>query len=731
MDKFKVYLQYLISSVFLIFILIYASNLFDSRFLQKFEFITYDWRVNSSLSEEKDQSVIMIDIDEKSIMEQGQWVWERKKIANLIDILFTKYNLGILGLDIVFSETEKNILLDNWQDYITKYPELENSTPPKSGDDYFAEVLSKHNVVLGYYFQKEFEEKKEKFPPIGKLPASVNLLFEDKEMEKRIVVPEPTRYSANLEKLQDAALGGGFFDNPALDSDGIFRRVPILQKFKGKYYPSLPMSMVWNMVGQPDVRPIIANSPVAPQLEGFDVGGFIIPTDKNGNVLVPYKGRQGHFPYYSATDILNGRVDPSELEGKMAILGSSAPGIMDLRVTPVASIFPGPEINLTLVAAMMQQDFRQEPAYAFAVELVFLLVIGLLMIFIFPRLNSIFILLTSILLTSAFVYAAFFLWDKGLVIPMTGTLFLLITQTLIHLSMNFWRESSHKKEIASQFGQYIPPNLVDDLVKKGKHLSLEGESKDMTVLFSDIRNFTAFSETCTPTTLTSVMNRLLTPITKAVHDNHGTIDKYMGDAVMAFWGAPLEDKDHPIHALEGAIAMQKALQATNIEFAAEGKPMLRMGVGIHTGIMNAGNMGSSFRMAYTVMGDNVNLGSRLESLTKFYGVEVLVSDSTADRVPSWIFLPVDLARVKGKQKPVELLTPIAPIKEIKLEDNETYENWASFIKIYRSGDFKKAYDMLDNQRVNSTLKTIYRERIEEYMRNPPENFDGVHSHTSK
>ncbi|MGM0616355.1 MAG: CHASE2 domain-containing protein [Pseudomonadota bacterium] len=695
-------------------------------FLERLEWQSYDTRVRATLSEEADPSLAIIDIDERSLYEVGQWPWPRTVIAELVETLFDSYDAALLGMDIVFAEPEVQALNQYWKELVSSYPELEGRSPPENGDDVLAETLANFPVVLGYYFQANTADNDP--PSVGALPDPVEVA--DSPL---LALLEPERFTGNLPALQQNAMGGGFFDNPKVDDDGVFRRVPLLQRWENAYYPSLPMAMLMVMIGGPTIQPQVAESAGTNQLEALDVGGFEIPVDNQGVALVPWYGERGHFTYISAADVLNKRVDADELAGKTLILGASAPGLMDLRSTPVGSVFPGAEVNMSLLAGMLHQSIKAQPPWVAGFELISLVLLGVLVVLVYPHLSAPVLLLASAVLMALTLGGNLWAWQHGLVLPLASLLVLFMMQMLWHLGLNFLRESHQKRWIAERFGQYIPPQLVDDMVESGESIDLEGEERELTVLFSDVREFTAFSESIPPKELTQVMNRLLTPLTGAIHAHNGTIDKYMGDAIMAFWGAPLHSSEHADQAIEGAFAMLAALDEINQAFTKEGKPPLAMGVGVNTGKMSVGNMGSSFRMAYTVMGDNVNLGARLEGLTKAYGASVLVSEITAKQAPRWCYRRLDKVRVKGRSAPLWVLEPLGKWSQL----SESIKVWqASFeqaVDLYQAGAFAQAETAFSALSDPQDLPTqLYLQRITYFKAHPPPpDWDGVWTHTDK
>ncbi len=733
------WLQITGSALLVVWLIGEQAGFWPSALLQRLEWISYDQRVNATLPEAAPEQIAVIDIDEASLQQLGQWPWPRTQVAELIQTLFDDYQIQLLGLDLVFAEQEQNLLLHQWQQLRREYPALANSDPPAGGDQLLARTIGSYPVVTGYYFERTSPaDSANPTASTGLLPTP--LVIQQPEQNPPPPLAElplirPDRYSANLPVLQQAALGGGFFDNPTVDADGIFRRVPLVQDYQNQLYPSLPLAMFQLLLGQPPVGLDAHFAGGMWQLEGLDFGGYYFPTDPRAAVLVPWYGPSGTFTRVSAADVLSGSVSPEQLNGRIALLGTSAPGLMDLRSTPVNAIFPGVEIHASLLAGMLQMNFKHQPGYATGVTVVGLLLLGLLMTWLYPRLPAIGLMAVSVVLLVAHAGGNMYAWQQGLVLPLASGMLLVVLLTGWHLAGNFWRESAAKRQVAAQFGLYVPPELVDDILAHPEAQDLTGQVRELTVLFSDVRGFTAFAEQVPPAQLTTVMNQLLSPVTHAIHDHRGTIDKYMGDAVMAFWGAPLPDNDHAWHAVQGAVAMQQALAVTNQQFAQQGLPALKMGIGIHTGPMNVGNMGSDFRMAYTVLGDNVNLGSRIEGLTKVYGTPILMSDDTlqaltAEQRRQLPTRPVDKVRVKGRQAPVMLYQVLA-----ETPSEQALSALNSGWQAYQQGDFSAArgyYEEVLAVLPDDPLALLFRSRCHYYLQEPPPaDWDGVFTHEQK
>ncbi|CUS48469.1 MAG: adenylate cyclase [Idiomarinaceae bacterium HL-53] len=734
------FLQGFFSLLITLWILGEQVDIWPSNVLQRLEWLSYDERVVRTLDGTHDPGIVIVDLDERSLQEIGQWPWPRAYVAQLIYDLFESYEIQLLGLDVIFAEPEANLLALQWQQLRESYPDLPESPAIASGDQHLADVLMSYPVVSAFYFDSA-GQLETGADSQGQLPPPLDVV-EAAETWQALPLFSPRRYSSNSPEVQPYVMAGGYFDNPMVDEDGVFRRVPLVQQWEQELYASLPLAMFYTLLGQPPVDLAIFEGGGQLHLEGVDVGGFYFPTDPHAAVLVPWYGTREHFTYISAFDVLAGNVEPEALAGKIVLLGTSAPGLMDLRSTPVGGVFPGVEIHASILAGMLQMGFKAEPGYRIAITFLGLLLTGVLMTWFYPRLRAVALLTISVVLAGGHLAVNIYAWHSGLVLPLASGLLLVLLMTGWHLTMNFWRESLQKRQVAEQFGRYIPPELVSDIVASPEAQDMVGQEKELTVLFSDVRGFTSFSEKIPPSELTEVMNRLLTPVTKAIHEHRGTIDKYMGDAVMAFWGAPLKDELHAKHALEGALAMQKALAKTNEEFTAEGKQALAMGIGVHTGLMNVGNMGSEFRMAYTVLGDNVNLGSRLEGLTKGYGVDILFSESTLNTLTEeakqkFLYRKVDQVRVKGRTAPLRIFQLLDSCQSETLDASTRaqIESSEQGITFYEHSEFERAkaqFEVHLEAWPEDGLAAIYVERCEDYLENPPPaDWDGVFTHKTK
>jgi adenylate cyclase len=733
-----------ISLVLFLWFMLHTSGAFESRLLTTLENLTYDNRLRLSATEAVDPRVVIVDIDEKSIAAEGQFPWPRDKLGKLVTELFDTYHIKVIGFDMMFPEPDRASGRELFDRLATgPLADLPGFSERAAAardqldtDRAFADAIRGRAVVLGYVFRA----------PTGAehgdpgLPGPVLI---DKVTASQFSIPFPRAkaFTPNLPVLREATPHSGFFDLPTLDADGVVRDAPLMQDYGGQLYPSLALEVLRVALGAPPVQ-LEFDPPEARaglNLERVRVGEAALPVDETASVLVPYRGPQFSFPYVPATDVLNRRVDPKVLEGAIVFLGTTAPGLKDLRSTPVGPDYPGVEVHANIVSGALDGRIKQRAPYYSGMEAVTLLALGVLLAWLFPKVTAAWAAIVVIGLIAAGTVLSVLVWNVANIVmptgvPVTYTLVVFLAQVMY----GYFIEARRARDTAKTFGQYVPKEIVEEMAASNLQISMEGKSKEMTVLFSDVRAFTTISEQFKdrPTELSELMNHFLTPLTMIIQKHRGTIDKYMGDCIMAFWGAPLDDKDHAIHALQAAIELPKAMRALDGEFAKRGWPPLHIGVGLSTGNMRVGNMGSSFRVAYTVMGDPVNLGSRVEGLTKEYGVEIICSEFTRNSgPPDWSYRELDQVRVKGKEVPVSIYEPMGPKDALDAAVRTDLARHRGALKLFRSqkwDDAEKEFFTLSRGPNKHKVYEIFLERIAYYRKNPPgENWDGVFTFKTK
>lgn len=708
----------------------------QTSLIKRLDYLLYDWRFNLLNSHEhfarSDANIVIVDIDEASLFAEGRWPWSRDKLAALTRNL-TDAGAVVIAYDILMSEPQENptrrLQLQARQEGDEAMAEaLAPFVKLTEYDQQLADTFASVDVVMPFLFHEQAATR------TGQLPAPVYSL--SPEQAERLLAVQAQGYTGALPVLQDAAVGAGFIV-PAIDGDGVLRSAPLITQYESALYPSLSLAMglAYYFIEGIDLS-------VARYNDQLDVINWLqfadqrIRTDVAGRVLIPYLGAQGQFPYLSATDVLNQHIEPGVLDNALVLVGTSSVGLADLRTTPVGTQFPGVEIHATLLNALLAGDFPYTPDIAHTLTALILLILGVIYSVISSRIGPLGLVLATLILLALLVGLNFFFWQQQKVaLPLASSLLLTIGLSALHLLQGFLGERRTKQHISSVFGQYVPQAHIDHMLAHPNEFGFAGETRDMTVLFSDIRSFTTISESLDATELKDLLNRYFTPITESIFNHQGTIDKYVGDMVMAFWGAPLKDHDHARHALEAAIDMINTLKTLNPELNRLGYPTIEVGIGLNTGPMNVGDMGSHFRRAYTVLGDAVNLGARLEGLTKFYGVKILVGPETYAAIDDWSFRPIDRIRVKGKLEPVSVYEPIAPRKVLSDAWQQELTLWADTYQTYLNRNWALTREKLNeliNQSQSPALYQVYLNRLTDLeAEGVPPDWDGTYTHTSK
>lgn len=733
--QLKIY-HWLLSFTLTLLLLAHTAGQITIPTLQRIENILYDLRLRTTMPNTLDERIVILDIDEKSLAQEGHWPWRRDKLADLVDILFDYYEVKLVGFDVVFSEKNDSDSLQmleklakNQLQHDTSFlSAIETIRPTLSYDDKFSQSLKKHPVILGYFFSHRSEQNNE----IGQLPPPLS----DTKDDFTHLLFEAKSYIANVPALQSSVLTGGYLNNANVDEDGVYRRLPIITRYQNQLYSTLSLSLFYQLLGSPPVEFITSNDYGDNRLEAISLAGFTIPVDNNGNLLVPFRGKQNSFRYISVTDVLNGVVDIAALKDKIMIIGTSAAGLLDLRSTPVQNVYTGVEVHANILSGLLDQSVKSRPTYIIAVEILELALLFIFSMLLFSRVS---------IAASALIFAGFcslmiainvYLWSvKNIDTHLAAPLILFSLLYSGQMFFGYFFENRKKKQLGNIFGQYIPKELVEEMSNFDEEFTLKGENREMTVFFSDVRGFTTISESLEATELCDLINAILTPVTRIIHENKGTIDKYIGDAIMAFWGAPMYNDKHAYLAVKAGLTVIKEFDSINAHFKLKNWPEVDLGVGLNTGEMVVGNMGSEFRIAYTVMGDTVNLGSRLEGLTKQYGVKMIVSESTRAAAPEFAYRELDWVRVKGKNKPIKIYEPICEQAELQESEQKILIRVSDAIDAYRQQMWNEAhalFSQLHDIKPHDMLYKIYLERIAYFKENPPKSdWDGTFTHTSK
>jgi len=712
--------------------LFYLSNNSTAiEIIQRLEAIPYDIRLNLStpIAPDNIPPIVIVDIDENSLKTQGRWPWSRKKMAQLVEKIYSSAP-AVIALDIVQAEAEENLIsrLDKeLQSVDKKLPDWLNEFKDEvDADSVFANTIKNKEVVLGYPFHKTLLTQS------GKLPQTS--IVNDINSTDFLTAIHMRGYSANLNSFTNNAAGSGFFSiNP--DRDGNVRRAPIVAVYNDQIYPSLALEAARLYLLEDTIKLHSEEVGSAKTVTHISLGKTQIPTDAQGQILIPYLGKRHHFNTISANELLQSNKLFTELENAIVLIGTSAIGLADLRPTPLEASFPGVEIQANILHGLLHPEtIAYVPDWSEGATVLLLALLCLLMITLYPSLQPLQLIISGIVLLLLTFGLNYWLWAyQQINLPVILSLFLTMSISSVFVIYDLFVENKGRKRIHDMFGQYVPRDHINKLIENPKQITTHGAKREMTVLFSDIRNFTSLSENLTTRELKTFLNQYLTPITKIIFDNQGTIDKYVGDMVMAFWGAPIIDPHHAQQAVKSALEMQNKIDEMQADFSQMGIKNVTAGIGLNTGEMNVGDMGSDYRRAYTVLGDAVNLGARLEGLTKFYGVKILVSEDTKAQCPDIVFRYIDNVRVKGKQDAIKIYEPLMMKDKLTEPLVKQFETHEKSFEYYLQGDWEVASKLFEQQfqEAGGILYQLYIERINSFSGKTPEGWDGVFTHLSK
>ena len=669
------------------------------------------------------QPVAIVDLDEESLAEIGQWPWPRTQVADLVARI-AGYGSVAIGFDSVFAEPDRmspTVLADSLRNVSDGTRDELRALP--SNDRVFADVLRRTRVVLGQSgYQRDLAKGRSR--PISQVP--IGTIGGD----PRPFLIEFPGIVRNIPELEDASLGDAMF-SLLPERDGVVRRVPAIMTVEGVMIPALVLELLRVATGQ-DAFLVKSG---AGGVQSVVVAGVEIPTDGNGRVWINY-ARHDPGRYISAKDVLSGAVAPERLAGKLVLIGSSATGLHDLKATPLAPAMPGVEVQAQLLETILTKSYLTRPHYAVGAEVLLTVAIGLVSIVLVPLLGALMTLILGAAIALGLAGLSGYLYvSQGLLVDVAYPLISSFAVYLFLVFVNYFHEESERRQVRGAFSQYLSPALVEQLARNPEKLVLGGEIREMSFLFCDVRGFTMISELFKddPQGLTRLMNRFLTPLTNAIVDHRGTIDKYMGDAVLAFWNAPLDDARHAVHGCQAALVMLENLAQLNRvrerEAAHTGLVFLplRVGIGINTGRCVVGNLGSDLRFDYSVLGDSVNLASRLEGQSKTYGVPVVLGSRTEEYVrDDFAILELDLLRVMGKTEPelvYALLGDAALAREPAFAALVERNN--DMLARYRARDWTGALEAaaacrgLDPELGLHELYDLYERRIRAFQADPP------------
>lgn len=654
------------------------------------------------------ERIVIVDIDEAALKQFGQWPWPRNIVADLLNRL-SDAGAGIVGLDIVFAEPDQTSPHRIASKIKCNTGDLENY------DLILARTFATTPTVGGYVFT--FEENNEKNTPL--IPA----IFLEKGLQNNSSILQPKSVVLNLNLLQEKLYTSGFFNNTP-DEGGMIRRIPLIMRYDGIIYPSLVLEMARMYSG-------IANVEVSGDEDGVEkinFGDFTLPTDHAGRLIVNFRGPGRHFHYISAADILNGNFDTKEVAGKFVLVGTSAVGLFDLRSIPFDSTIAGVEVHANALDNILVGDFLYEPSNVIIYDLMIIWGTIFILVFLFSYLSS-WLLLPAAAAVAFILFEGFFhaLFDLGIVLNLLFPLLAFMTTLIVSVSIDYIIVSRQRENLKRIFAKKVSKAVMDDLIKSGNEEVLKVRDAYVTIFFSDIRGFTGISETIgSSQKLVAMLNRYMTPIVQEIANREGTIDKFIGDAIMAYWNAPVHVENNADKAVTSALTQVKILESLNEELDKEYNVKLSIGIGIHTGRVTVGEMGSIGRSDYTIIGDNVNLASRLEGLNKVYGTTIIISaDTKAQLHQNYTFRSLDLVRVKGRHEAVEVFE-VMPSSENE-KRNDEFRRYETALKHYRNSEIKKAYALFQQLTEDNTCKLyhLYLERCQEYLGHPEKPFDPI------
>jgi adenylate cyclase len=714
--------------------------------LDLIELKTYDLRLRSRGTRPVSPAVVIAAIDEKSLDQEGRWPWPRSKIAALVDTLSAS-GARVIAFDVGFSEPDENSQLALIDQLERRMGTRAAADPALAGfiaesrqradnDRALAEAIRKSSaaVILGYFFHMS--------------DASLEYRLEPREIERRLGHLTGSKYpvvayqspdtaalplirgyapEVNLDVLGEAATASGYFSLQG-DSDGVLRWMPLVIQAGDDLFPPLAILCAWHALGKPPLSVKVGHHGV----DEIRMGDRVIPTDVSGQLLVNYPGPPKTFTHLSVTDILKGRVTPDAFKGRVVLVGATALGTYDLRNTPVSPLYPGVEVHAAVIDSILTQSFMVRPEWSKLFDVLAVVALASLVGGALPHLSPLRGLAFAGVLFIAYIVAARALFVTAQVwLNMVYPLLALVAAYTVLTAYYYVTEQRQRKKVKEAFQHYVAPVVVEEMLKDPKRLKLGGEVKVLTVLFSDLEGFTTYAERFEPPEMAQMLGEYYNRVTEQVFLHRGTLKEYVGDELMAIFGAPLEHADHAAQACAAALAMRDKRRELATEWKAIGRPQLRARTGINTGPMLVGNLGSRYRFAYGVLGDQVNLGSRLEGLNKVYGTEILIGENTARLVEGAFALrEVDMVRVLGRTQAVRIYELIGTRASARTpEQQKAARAYAAGLEAYRQKVWNDALALFAEALAecpdDGPARTL-RGRCEAFRQTPPpEEWAGV------
>jgi adenylate cyclase len=676
----------------------------------------YDLRLRALAPALADPRIVIVDIDERSLANHGRWPWRRALLGQLIDDISQWGGARLVALDMVMAEPDRSSGLStldalargSLRDDAAFAHALALLRPSLDEDRQLAATLARSPVVLGFHLSNDPGAAR-----VGQLPPALAAL---QPLGKAgDALPSWAAHGGNLAMLQDAARLGAGHLNAQLDDDGSVRRLPLVVDVNGQLQGGLALVMARALVAGNtlDPLPALVTTSAQGRLSGLRMtgaaGSLQVPVDERGMSLVPYAAPGAQFVRLPATDVLNHRVPTAALQGKLVLIGVSAPGLIDQHATPVDEAMLGTLVHAHMLSGLINHSVMAEPVQARWIEAMVLCAAGLLLIWALPRLPlwQAFSLTLALMLVQVVGQVA--AWQiGGLVLPAASGLLMPPLMLALALLMAYRQATGARKQLAALFEQYVPPELVDRMSLAPERYTMRSRSAELTVLFADVSGFSSLAQHMPPAELGDMMNLLFSHLTDIVREHGGTLDKYIGDAVMAFWGAPLDDPQHARHAVAAALAMRARLPQLHADLAAHGWPPLDLHIGVNTGLMVVGDMGSRHRRAYTVMGDAVNLAARLQAQCSHHGLGLVIGDATRRALGDQRCLALGQVSVRGRDEAVTVWRPMGTSRGQDVAVDQLADAWQHMRETAEAGQTTLAARMLDELALRPEISALCR-----------------------
>jgi adenylate cyclase len=714
--------------------------------LDLIELKTYDLRFRSREHGQPSSAIMMALVDERSLDTEGRWPWPRAKLATLVDIL-SQDGARVIGFDIGFLEPDENSHLALIHQFSQKvealainHPQLadfiQESSQRADNDVALANAIKRSSaaVVLGYFFHMHAADLDSRIEPddieqqLKRIYASKYpfIMYQEPKIDG---VPFLKAYApeSNLDMFTEATASSGYFSLMS-DQDGVVRWMPLIIQGGEELFPPLAVLCAWHYLGKPQLLVQVGRYGV----EGVQMGQRFIPTDETGQLLINYLGPPKTFPHISISDILSGKLPKGTFTDKIVLVGATATGTYDMRSTPLSLVYPGAEIQATVIDNILTQRFMVKPQWSTIYDLFAIITLGVLIGIALPRMSAFKGLMCAMGLFIVHIVVAYWLFTHfGVWLNLVYPLLVISTSYTALTVYDYVTEERERKKIKGAFTHYVAPVVIEEMLKDPGRLKLGGDEKVITVLFSDLQGFTSYSERYAPHEMIEVLSEYYTRMTEQIFVYEGMLIGYVGDELIASFGAPLAQSDHAERACAAALAMREHRALLRTEWDKLGRPPLIARTGINSGLMLVGNLGSTYRFAYSVLGDHVNLGSRLEGLNKVYGTEILLGENTAPLVEkSFLLREIDLVRVVGREQPVRIYELLAHIgTPLPKEQEKAFSFYAAGFDAYRQQRWSAALGLFQEAlalwRADGPSQTMA-QRCQMYQKTPPpEGWEGV------